>query len=257
MLSNERSFDRLFCNVSSSNRFDLYYNQRFSDDPVFNHVVIDDSILESIDGLDEESLHTLLYEVKSEAIRRDVPPTIFVERFWKVSQRLEKGAIEDGYVIGGLMDILSKEVRIDSDDVSKDQNSDVIETKDVGLWNEIFMRSYSINPAWESELIRREQSFSNDRNTLLFLARERGEACGCLLLHKFPSDFVGIYCLGTLPEKRNHGIAKALMKTAEGYAARSGSKHLTLQTVARDGVTPMYEKMGFKVEFLRDVLQLP
>ncbi|HVB13043.1 MAG TPA: GNAT family N-acetyltransferase, partial [Nitrososphaerales archaeon] len=67
----------------------------------------------------------------------------------------------------------------------------------------------------------------------------------------------GIYCLGTLPEKRNRGIAKTLMMTAEGYAARSGSKYLTLQTVVRDGVTPMYEKMGFNVEFERDVLQLP
>ena len=257
MLLNERSFDGLFCDVSSSNRFDLYHNQSFSDDPVFNHAVIDDAILESKDELDEESLHMLLYEVKSEAVRRNVPPTIFVERFWKISQRLEKGAIEDGYVIGGLMDILSKEVRADSDNLSKDQNNDAIETKDVGLWNEIFMRSYSINPAWESELIRRERLFSNDRNTVLFLAREKGEACGCLLLHKFPSDFVGIYCLGTLPEKRNRGIAKTLMMTAEGYAARSGSKYLTLQTVVRDGVTPMYEKMGFNVEFERDVLQLP
>ncbi|MHB1869176.1 MAG: GNAT family N-acetyltransferase, partial [Nitrososphaerales archaeon] len=59
------------------------------------------------------------------------------------------------------------------------------------------------------------------------------------------------------PERRNHGIAKSLIRTAEGYASRIGSKHLTLQTVARDGVTPMYEKMGFKVEFVRDVLQLP
>ncbi|MHB1868136.1 MAG: GNAT family N-acetyltransferase, partial [Nitrososphaerales archaeon] len=244
MLLNERSFDRLFCDVSNSNRFDLYYNQRFSDDPVFNHAVIDDAILESIDELDEESLHVLLYEVKSEAIRRNVPPTIFVERFWKISQRLEKVAIEDGYVIGGLMDILSKEVNADSDDLSKDQN-DVIETRDVGLWNEIFMHSYSINPAWESELIRRERLFSNDRNTVLFLAREKNETAGCMLLHKLPDDLVGIYCLGTLPERRNRGIAKSLIRTAEGYASRIGSKHLTLQTVARDGVTPMYEKMGF------------
>ena len=256
MLLNERSFDGLFCDVSSSNRFDLYYNQRFSDDPVFNHAVIDDALLESIDELDEESLHLLLYEVKSEAIRRNVPPTIFVERFWNISRRLEKGAIEDGYVIGGVMDILSKEVKTDSDYLSKDQG-DVIETRDVGLWNEIFMRSYSINPAWESELIRRERLFSNDKNTALFLAREKNEAAGCMLLHKIPDDFVGIYCLGTLPKMRNRGIAKLLMKTAEGYASRIGSKYLTLQTVASDGVTPMYEKMGFKVEFERDVLQLP
>ena len=60
MLLNERSFDHLFCDVSNSNRFDLYYNQRFSDDPVFNHAVIVDSILDSIDELDNESLHDII-----------------------------------------------------------------------------------------------------------------------------------------------------------------------------------------------------
>ena len=56
MLLNERSFDKLFCDVSSTNRFDLYYNQNFADDPVFNHAVVDDSILESIDEQDRDSL---------------------------------------------------------------------------------------------------------------------------------------------------------------------------------------------------------
>ena len=73
----------------------------------------------------------LLHEIKAEASRREVPPTIFVERFWKISQRLERGAIEDGYVIGGLMEILSKEARTGSDSLSKDLNIDVVETKDV------------------------------------------------------------------------------------------------------------------------------
>ena len=99
--------------------------------------------------------------------------------------------------------------------------------------------------------------FSNDESTMLFLARERDAPTGCMLLHRIPDDFLGIYCVGTLPEKRNRGIAKSLMRTAEEYAARIGSKYLTLQTVASDGVTPMYTKLGFKIEFERDVLQLP
>ena len=257
MLLNERSFDKLFCDVSSTNRFDLYYNRSFSDDPVFNHAVIDDSILESIGDLDRDSLSVLLYEIKSEASARNVPPTIFVERLWKIAQRLETAAIEDGYVIAGLMQILSKAVTASNSD---DARIDVIETMDVRLWNKVFMQSYSINPGWESELLKREDMFSNDRSTTLLLAKEFDSelsASGCMLLHRIPNDFLGIYCVGTLQQSRNRGIATSMVRGAEDFAAKIGCKYLTLQTLASDGVTPLYQNLGFEIDFERTVLQLP
>jgi ribosomal protein S18 acetylase RimI-like enzyme len=258
MLLNERSFDKLFCDVSSTNRFDVYYNRSFSDDPVFNHVVIDDSILGSIDELDRDSLSVLLYEIKSEASAKNVPPTVFVEKFWKIAQRLERAAIEDGYLIAGLMQILSKQV--DAVSNSKEKQAEVIETKNFALWNEVFMRSYSLSPAWESELLRRERVFSNDRSTTLLLARESNSgpaASGCMLLHRIPNDFLGVYCVGTLPQSRHRGIASSMMRKAEDVAASIGCKYLTLQTLANDGVTPLYQNLGFEIDFERTVLQLP
>ncbi|MGI0092411.1 MAG: hypothetical protein ACREBS_11955, partial [Nitrososphaerales archaeon] len=47
MLSNEREFDRLFCDVIQRDRFSLFFNERFADDPVFNHATIASAILES------------------------------------------------------------------------------------------------------------------------------------------------------------------------------------------------------------------
>ena len=257
MLLNERSFDKLFCDVSSSNRFDLYYNRSFSDDPVFNHAVVDDSILESIDELDRDSLSVLLYEIKSEASVKNVPPTIFVEKFWKIAQRLERAAIEDGYLIAGLMQILSKGVVTASN--SREKQIEVIETKNLPLWNEVFMHSYSINPTWEPELLRREGMFSNDRSTTLLLAKESNSglaASGCMLLHRIPNDFLGVYCVGTLPRSRHRGIASSMMRKAEDLATSIGCKYLTLQTLANDGVTPLYQNLGFEIEFERTVLQL-
>jgi len=83
MLLNERSFDKLFCDVSSTNRFDVYYNRSFSDDPVFNHVVIDDSILESIDELDGDSLSVLLYEINLKHRRKTFHPQFSLKGFGK------------------------------------------------------------------------------------------------------------------------------------------------------------------------------
>ena len=208
---------------------------------------------------DRDSLSVLLYEIKSEAAARNVPPTIFVERFWKIAQRLENAAVEDGYLIAGSMEILSKEVKGAAPNFN-DVKNDVIETKNVRLWNEVFMRSYSINPEWESELLRREGIFLNDQSTTLLLAREHDsefEASGCTLLHRFPNDFLGIYCVGTLPQSRNRGIASSMIKKAEDFAAKIGCKYLTLQTLAYDGVTPVYQKLGFEIDFERNILQLP
>jgi ribosomal protein S18 acetylase RimI-like enzyme len=257
MLLNERSFDRLFCDVSGTEKFDLYYNEHFSDDPVFNHAVVDDSILESTEAEDLDFLSTLLYEIKSEASTRNVPATIFVERFWNITQRLERAAVDDGYLILGSMEILSKDVGPESS--ASDRGIEIIETRNVRLWNDVFMRSYAISPDWESELLKRESAFLNDQATTLLLAKEQDSefpASGCMLMHKIPSDFLGIYCVGTLPQSRNRGIASLMVRKGEEFASKIGCKYLTLQTLTYDSVTPMYQKLGFKIEFERNILQL-
>lgn len=252
MLVNERSFDRLFCDVSSSERFDLYYNQRFSEDPVFNHVVIDDRIMDSSYRTDDDSLAILLHEIRSEAERINVCPTIFVEKQWSYSKKLEEEAVEDGYGIAGMMEILSKEVT----GSSLFQSNNVVETKDYELWNDIFMRSFSLSQDWKEELLKRERMFLEDKGTVLLVAMDKSEASGCTLLHRMPLDYLGVYCVGTLPEGRGRGIATSMLRASEGYAANMGCKYLTLQTVQSDGVTPMYISLGYRIDFERDLLRL-
>ena len=111
LLLNERSFDKLFCDVANTERFDIYYNETFSEDPVFNHVVIDDSIMDSSIGMDDDddSLALLLHEIKSETESRNILPTIFVEREWSCARKIEEVAVQDGYHISGMMEILFKE----------------------------------------------------------------------------------------------------------------------------------------------------
>ncbi len=257
MLLNERSFDRLFCDVANSNRFDLYYNTSFADDPVFNHAIVDDAILDSSYSTDADSLLILLSEIKSVALGRDVMLTIFVERFWKLCERLESAAIEDGFVVAGSMNILSKKI---GKALQKfNEPIDVFETEDISLWNQTFMRSYSIGQKWAPELIRREEMFLSDPSTRLFLATEKESdlPSGCLLVHRTPSDYLGIYCVGTVPERRHRGVAKALLAAVENLAIELHCENLTLQTIESDGVTPMYLGLGFNLDFQRDVLKLP
>lgn len=254
LLINERSFDGLFCDVANCNGFNLYYNMLFKEDPVFNHAAIDDSILNYANHATVGRISKLLQEIKAEAQRRSVLPTIFVEEFWEKSGFFQKVAIEDGYIVGGSMEVMSKMVESQPDSESE---AVVEETDDLKLWTDIFMSSYSIPFGWEEELIRREQAFSAPNSTKLLLARDAQKPVGCVLIHRMPPDFLGIYCVGTIPEMRHRGVARTMLRKAERMAAEFGCKYLTLQTISSDGITPMYLRYGFKLEFKRNVLLVP
>ncbi len=241
--------------MSKGSRFDIYYNDQFKDDPVFNHAVIDDSILSSAVDVNAGTASVLLHEIKMEAAKIHVPPTIFVEEFWEKSRFVQKAAIEEGYLVGGSMEVLSKIVGSKSHLASE---ALVLETVDSKMWNEVFMSSYSIPPSWKVELIRREQMLSTSDTTKLLLAWDtQKRPVGCMLTHIKPPDYFGIYCVGTVPDMRHRGVAKAMLHKAESIALAHGCKYLTLQTISSDGVTPMYLKYGFKLEFKRAVLLAP
>ena len=258
MLENERSFDALFCDLFETRRFRMFYNSIFSDDPVFNHSVISPEILDS--QRNDVSEHSDIFiEIRAEANKRRVPPSIFVERFWRNSTSIMKSAIDYGYLISGTMELHSKNVNRVSK-MRSESSFEVLEAKDVGPWNEVFMRSYGIGASWKRELIRRENLFQNRSSTYLFLASEKNDqsaTSGCILLHNDPKDWMGIYCVGTLPEKRNLGVATAMVTFAETFAAKKGCNYLTLQTITSDHVAPLYQSLGFKVDFVRDVLISP
>jgi GNAT superfamily N-acetyltransferase len=257
MLSNETSFDKLFCDVASSTDFDLYYNKEFSEDPVFNHSLISESILNgTFHPEDRDSMHELLHEIRIESSSHSVQATVFVENFWKNASIMARNAVEFGYIIAGSMNILSKKVLNSFSSTSGDL--EIGETNDIQLWNDTFMSAFSIGRRWEKELLRRLGKFSTSKMTTLFLATDKnGSAAGCLLLHRMPPDLMGVYCVGTLPHKRNMGVATFMMKKAEERARSVGCQNLTLQTIVSDGIAPFYLSLGYKIEFERNILRLP
>ena len=103
MLENESSFDRIFCDVFETKLFKMFYNSHFSDDTLFNHSVISKEILDS-ENNDTSSHSEIFEEIKVEARKRKVPPSIFVEGFWRNSQSILKSAIDSGYIISGGME---------------------------------------------------------------------------------------------------------------------------------------------------------
>jgi GNAT superfamily N-acetyltransferase len=256
MLENEQSFGKLFSDVYHGSDYLLFYNQVFSDDPIFNHAVISETLLDS-KGISDEKISDLLKDTRIQAKKLDVPASIFVDEFRENALRLEKIGIEDGYRIFEKMEILSKNLGPEPD-LSISGTINVSETKDVQMWNAVFVRSFAIPSTWGGELRTRGNRLTSDPNTVLLLAKEKNssvKASGCLLLHFFPPECAGVYCVGTLPDRRNQGVAKALMDRAESLASEKKAAFVTLQTVKSDGVTPMYLKRGYDLDFERGILQ--
>jgi GNAT superfamily N-acetyltransferase len=254
LLENEASFDELFCDVFMGNQFSVYYNTHFSEDPIFNHVFFSEWILRS-ENYNAAEVRTTLDEIVRKTRELDIPASLYVERAWKNARLLEQDAIEADFMIVELMHGLQKKPAPVPEDPSSDISSLI--TKDTDQWIRAFVKSFDIPDAWLPELKRRVGRTVANPDTVLLLAKERGivEASGCLLMQIRPPGTSGVYCVGTIPERRSRGVARSLMSVAETVAAGRGCKIMVLQTLASDGVTPMYLKMGFETAFERDVLQ--
>lgn len=254
LLENEVSFDRLFCDVKTGDNFSIYYNISFSDDPIFNHANLSPWVM-STENYSVFETQRSFAEIDREAHALGIPTTIYIERAWKNSASVERAAVEYGFEIAEQMHALRKKPVVQSRD---DDDLKVFATRDPDLWCRAFVKSFEIPGYWVQELKKRISAIVDGENTSLLVALEPGstEASGCLLVQIEPEDCLGVYCVGTIPEKRNRGIAGAMMREAENRAVRRNCDLVVLQTIASDGVTPMYLHMGFETAFERDVFQL-
>ncbi len=254
-MRNERSFDLLFCDRLNLANSTIFFNPAFAEDPVFNHIVLDDSILEGKSSQENEIFLSELSAAGEELRHYSIRPTLFMEHFWVASKNLLEMAIDSDFRIIEQMNILSKSMREKSEPISAPQSVDVRATSEIEAWNNVFTASYEIPDRWNEELLSREKDIVANQSAILAIASVEEDPSGCILLKEEPEGILGVYCVGTLPEKRGRGVARALLSFSEVHAREIGAETITLQTLVRDNVTPMYLKLGYASEFERNVLQ--
>ncbi|MHB8568434.1 MAG: GNAT family N-acetyltransferase [Nitrososphaerales archaeon] len=249
LLKNENSFDGLFCNKKRLVDSTIYYNANFSDDPVFNHIILDDVLLNH-----PAEIESALLAAIEGAESLSLPATLFVEDFWENSKHVQAAAIDSGFRIIEQMKILSKQVRTKSKG-NHPHGIHVRTTTDIDEWNNVFSESYVLPHAWNEELLKRERSIVDNQLAILLLATLDETPAGCMLLREEPKGLIGVYCVGTVPKMRSKGVARAMMDASEEAAREADCKEVVLQTVASDNVTPMYLRLGYEQLFQRNVLQ--
>ena len=115
------------------------------------------------------------------------------------------------------------------------------------LWSELFQKAfnYQISPT----LV--EVSF-NDIG--YFIASHNGQPVGTCILYSPGSDVVGVHSLGIIPEMRRKGYAEEIMKQMLHQSVEDDSAYAVLQ--ASEMAKPMYEKLGFSMQFMMYNYQL-
>ena len=152
------------------------------------------------------------------------------------NQKLEELLLKKNFKFYDTQHVLKKSA------IQDDRNFPVhhIEKKDSILWAEIFCKSYDCYD-WVDEVNRIvRDSFSQ----VEYLTDEEHNASCVALFEK--NSILGLYCLGTIPEKRKKGLAKLLINYALNKVKSRNLDFLMLETYQRDGLLDFYSKLGFK-----------
>ena len=110
------------------------------------------------------------------------------------------------------------------------------------------MRNYEIRPALESESAQIKALINLvginptglDWKRFIVAVNAEGQVISCGQLKPHGTDILELASIGTLPEYRGQGIARAIMEEL----LRKSPRPLYLMCIAHNG--PMYEKFGFQ-----------
>ncbi|MGE5782681.1 MAG: GNAT family N-acetyltransferase [Nitrososphaerales archaeon] len=131
----------------------------------------------------------------------------------------------------------------------KGPSVNVKETNNIKDWNDIFCKSFRIT----RRITHVKQVLYKNRERFIFLLAEVSEKTNnrkipvgcCLLFENY--GCMGLYCLGTIPEYRNKGIARTVIKKCLETANLKGFSNVFLHTLLNDDYMNFYNKLNFKI----------
>jgi ribosomal protein S18 acetylase RimI-like enzyme len=115
-----------------------------------------------------------------------------------------------------------------------------IARKDSLLWTEVFCKSYDCLD-WAEEV---NSIVRNSISEVDYLVDSEYNS-SCVALYE-KNSILGLYCLGTIPEFRNRGIARSLINYALNQVRDKNLDFLMLETYERDNLLEFYSKLGFE-----------
>ena len=125
-------------------------------------------------------------------------------------------------------------------------------SEDPETWTSAYLRSFYGDEGLTDAVRPIVSSLRSSRAVTLLECRKGGETAGVLALFRTPR-VAGVYCVGTVPQFRETGVATALLARAREMASEGG-RRLALQTLKSDGALRFYRRRGFAAMYSKLVL---
>ena len=233
MMSKIESNDMGFTGMwSSKTKFDcgiLYSNPKFSDDVFFNKLtgvtcVSEDMVDKAIDHFRKNNLVPYVYSVN----------------YPEFDSLLEK----KGFSHYDIQHVLKRRI------THTEETGAVKITHDsIDVWTQIFCKAYDC-PTWSESVT---SILEKSLQSVGYFVDESGSSCMAL----YEKDSVlGLYCLGTVPNKRNRGTATSLIDFASSEVHSKNLEFLMLETYGKDNLLEFYSKLGFEQVYSKTVFTI-
>ncbi len=129
---------------------------------------------------------------------------------------------------------------------TKKTNAVKITRDTIDLWTRIFCEAYDC-PTWSEPV---SSILGQSLQSVDYFVDESGRSCMAL----YEKDSVlGLYCLGTVPGKRNRGTAASLIDFASNQVRSKNLEFLMLETYGKDNLLEFYSKLGFEQVYQKTV----
>ncbi|MDA4128599.1 MAG: GNAT family N-acetyltransferase [Thaumarchaeota archaeon] len=120
------------------------------------------------------------------------------------------------------------------------------------LWSRTYLRAFYGDEFLLPQVLSSVKRATKRGRSKFFLATHKGSPSGTLATYR-KNGYIGVYCVGTVPEKRGKGVASTLLSTAHEYVLKRKDA-MILQTFRSDDVERFYYERGFKRAYAKEVL---
>ena len=219
--SNDLGFTAIWSNTTQLECGTLFMNTNLPDDLFFDKLanitcLSEKMIDETIDIFHQNKMRPFVYTLNNPVLEEFLLKKNF--KFYDTQHVLKKRAISD----------------------NKTSYVHHMEKKDSLLWAEVFCKSYDCYE-WIKEV---NDIVRMSLSQVEYLVDAEYNA-SCVALYE-KNSILGLYCLGTLPEKRKKGLAKLLINHALNKVKTKNLDFLMLETYQRDDLLGFYSKLGFE-----------
>jgi len=227
--SNDNSFTGIWSSVQQLECGTLFLNPNFLDDLFFNK-------LTNVSCISEQMIEESIEKFQKNCLR----PYIYSINYPEFENMLEK----KGFAYYDTQYVLKK-----STIPTKKSNCIKITPGDISIWTRIFCDAYECQEWVESVHAILENSLSS----VDYYMDESHSSCMALYEK---SSVLGLYCLGTIPNRRRQGSASSLIDFALYEVNSRNLEFLMLETYEKDNLLKFYYNLGFDMLYAKKIFTI-